>query len=98
MTQSVIHQPRVAWDAACAFVRAAAGPDYQAFADRVSEQLGAEMHGDLGETRRLLLDAAAAQPGDQFRSHVESGKWRVRLEELMRDRPDLIGTLRDLTR
>ena len=39
MTQSVIHQPRVAWEAARAFVRMAAGPGYDAYAGRVLNEI-----------------------------------------------------------
>ena len=98
MTQSVIHQPRVAWDAARAFVRAAGSIEFDSFADRVHEQLGVEIYGELGETRRLLLVAQADLPGDQYVADVEAGKWRVRFEDMLRQRPDLVATLYGLSR
>jgi hypothetical protein len=96
MTQSVIHQPRVAWDAARAFVRMAAGPGYDAFAGRVLSRLGPEMHGDLATTRRRLLEASPVS-SDRFTADVEMGKWRVRIEDLLRNDPALIAPLRELT-
>jgi hypothetical protein len=97
MTQTVIHQPRVAWDAALAFVHAAGGLDYDRFAGRVHQQLGIEIYGELSDTRRRLILAEAELPGDQYPVDVELGLWRVRLQDLMHVRPDLIGTIQDLS-
>jgi hypothetical protein len=97
MTQSVIHQPRVAWDAARAFVHAAGSPTYDQFAGRVYKELGIEMYGQLSDTRHRLIMAEAEMPGDQYMADVEAGKWRVRLEDLLRTRPDLVDTLRSLS-
>jgi hypothetical protein len=96
MAQSVIHQPRVAWDAALAFVRMAGRPGYDVFAGQVLEQLGTELYGELGNTRMRLL-RAAVQTSDRFTHDVEAGKWRVRLEDLLRTNAALITPLRDLT-
>jgi hypothetical protein len=97
MTQQVIHQPRVAWDAAMAFVQAAGSDQYDAFAGRVYERLGVEVYGELGYTRRRLLMAEAEMPGDQYIFDIEAGKWRVRLQDLMQQRPDVVSTLQELT-
>ena len=97
MTQSVIHQPRVAWDAARTFVRAARSEAYPEFAGWVYQQLGIALYGELGDTRERLLTAEAEMPGDQYMTNVETGKWRVRLQDLMVARPDLVGTLQDLS-
>jgi hypothetical protein len=98
MAQPVIHQPRVAWDGARAFVRAAGGPDFDAFAGRVLSRLGAELYGELANTRRRLLTASVqSSDTDRFTADVEAGKWRVRLEDLLRNRPDLITAVRNLT-
>jgi hypothetical protein len=97
MTQSVIHQPRVAWDAARAFVRRAGSSDYDQFAGRVYQELGIEVYGELSDTRKRLILADAALPGDQYVIDVEAAKWRVRIEELLRDRPDLVGPIQDLS-
>ncbi|MFI7597499.1 hypothetical protein [Actinoplanes sp. NPDC049681] len=98
MSQSVIHQPRVAWDAARAFVRAAGGPGYDAFSGRVLSRLGTELYGELANTRQRLLTASIeSSDSDRFTVDVEASKWRVRLEDLLRTRPDLIPAVRELT-
>lgn len=97
MPQLIIHQPRVAWDGARAFVRAAGGPDYDTFAGRVASRLGTEFYGELTNTRQRLLAGQLATGGDRFVSDVEAGKWRVRFEDLLRARPDLTTTVRELT-
>ncbi|GAA3342835.1 hypothetical protein GCM10020358_39270 [Amorphoplanes nipponensis] len=96
MTPTVIHQPRVAWDAARAFVRMAGGPGFDAYAGRVLARLGPEMYGELAGTRRRLL-AASVESGDRFAADVEAGRWRVRLEDLLRSDPSLIAPVRELT-
>ena len=94
----VIHQPRVAWDGARAFVRAAGGPGYEAFAGRVLSRLGTDLYGELANTRQRLLSASVkSSDDDRFAVDVEAGKWRVRLEDLLRTRPDLIGAVQELT-
>jgi hypothetical protein len=96
MTQSVIHQPRVAWDGARAIVRAAGGPDYDTFAGQVLSRLGIEFSMELANTRRRLLTAWAETLGDRHVADIELGRWRVRLEDLLRNRPDLVGAVLDL--
>jgi hypothetical protein len=97
MTPTVIHQPRVAWDGACAFVRVAQTPHYEAFADQVHHRLGPGTFAQLEDTRERLLDGINRSGGDRYVTDVEAGKWRVRLEELLRTRPDLAGAVLDLT-
>ena len=98
MSQSVIHQPRVAWDAARAFVRVAAGPGYDAFAGRVLSRLGTDLYGELANTRQRLLSASVeSSDDDRFTVDVEASKWRVRLEDLLRTRPDLVPAVQELT-
>ena len=98
MTQSVIHQPRVAWEAARAFVRMAAGPGYDAYAGRVLNQLGTELYGELANTRQRLLEASVqSSDSDRFTADFEAGRWRVRLEDLLRNDPSLVTPLRELT-
>lgn len=96
MAQPVIHQPRVAWDAARAFVRMAGGPGYADYAGRVLSRLGTQAHGDLEDTRRRLLEAALVN-GDRYTADVEAGKWRVRLEDLLRTNPALVTPVLELT-
>ena len=97
MPQVIVHQPRVAWEGARAFVRAAGGPGYAAFAERVASRLGPELYGELANTRQRLSAAQLATGGDRFMSDVESGKWRVRFEDMLRTRPDLTATVQELT-
>ena len=97
MTQSVIHHPRVAWDGALAFVRAAGSMDYDRFAGQVYLRLGVEIYGELSDTRQRLILAEAETPGDRYIVDVEAGKWRVRLQDLMIERPDLVGAIQELS-
>ena len=96
MTQSIIHQPRVAWDGARAFVRAAGAPDYDVFAGEVRSRLGIEFADELDNTRWRLLTAWAETLGDRHVADIELGRWRVRLEDLLRTRPDLIDAVLEL--
>lgn len=97
MTQSVIHQPRVAWDGARAFVQAAGGPRYDAFAGQVVSRLGTELYGELAATRARILAAWAETGGDRHITDTELGKWRVRFDDLLRTRPELTQVIVDLT-
>lgn len=97
MTQTVIHQPRIAWDGARAFVRAAGSSQSEQFAARVLSRLGSEVYGQFADTRQRLLTALVETGGDRYAGDVEAGKWRVRLEDLLRTRPDLIDVVRELT-
>ena len=96
MTQTV-HQPRVAWDGARAFVQAAGSPHSEQFAARVLSRLGSEVYGQFADTRQRLLTALVETGGDRYAADVEAGKWRVRLEDLMRQKPQLIVAVQDLT-
>ena len=94
---SVIHQPRVAWEGARAFVRAAGSQQSEAFAARVLSRLGSEMFGQFADTRQRLLTALVETGGDRYAGDVEAGKWRVRLEDLLQTRPDLTPAVIELT-
>lgn len=97
MTQAVIHQPRVAWDGARAFVRAAGSPQSERFAARVLARLDSEVYGQFADTRQRLLTALVETGGDRHVADVEAGKWRVRLEDLLHTRPELTEVVRELT-
>jgi hypothetical protein len=97
MTQTVIHQPRVAWDGARAFVRAAGSPHSEQFAARVLSRLGSEVYGQFADTRQRLLTALVETGGDRYASDVEAGKWRVRLDDFLRQHPELTDAVRELT-
>ena len=96
MTQ-VQHQPRVAWDGARAFVRAAHSPGFFEFGWQVRELLGREVYEQLAVTRDHLLASDILTGGDRHASDVEAGKWRWRLQDLLSSRPDLSGAVVELT-
>jgi hypothetical protein len=97
MTQTVIHQSRVAWDGARAFIRAARDPGYEEFARQVHGLLGPDARAALAESRERIAAAEVRLPGDRHATDVEAGRWRVRLEDLLRSRPDLVPDVLDLT-
>jgi hypothetical protein len=97
MTQTVIHQPRVAWDGARALIRAAASEYYGPFADQVFDRLGKEQYDEYERTRERIVAAAVKAPGDRSILDIEAGKWRVKLEDLLRARPDLVREVLTLT-
>ncbi|MCW3843979.1 hypothetical protein ONA70_28205 [Micromonospora yasonensis] len=89
---TVIHHPRVAWDAARVIVESV--HDEQLFSwvrQELGGLLGSAAQAALTETRdRLRRDGDARVP-------VEAGLWRVRLEDLLRDRPELAGQVSSFT-
>jgi hypothetical protein len=94
MSQQAIHQPRVAYDAARAVVSVASADDVKLltwFATRVCDLLGPAYRRALMETRYKLIDPARPET-----PMVETGVWRVRLEDFLRARPELIEDLRVL--
>ncbi len=93
----VIHQPRLAWDGARAFVRVSYTPEYPVFADRVRSRLGPDLHTALVDTHERVFANLARNDGDRYVTDVEAGKWRARLEELLRNRPDLAPAVQELT-
>ncbi|MBB2941874.1 hypothetical protein FB565_001578 [Actinoplanes lutulentus] len=97
MSTHVIHQPRVIWDAARAFVQAASGPSHHEFASAAYHRLGPEIFEALLATHDYLVAEAARTGGDRSATDLEAGKWRIRLEELLRAQPELTDQVRDLT-
>jgi hypothetical protein len=98
----VTHQPRVAWDAARAFVIMAETPypvmlSYGDFADQVYRRLGPAMYEALENTHGRLLANLQRTGGDRTAVDIERGAWRVRMEELLRSRPDLTDVVLELT-
>jgi hypothetical protein len=93
----VVHQPRVAWDGACAFVRVAGTPAYPVFADYVRSWLGPELYACLEDTHERVFANLVWNDGDRYVTDVEAGKWRARLEELLRNQPELVGAVQELT-
>ncbi|WP_329007556.1 hypothetical protein OG271_17675 [Micromonospora rifamycinica] len=91
----VLHHPRVAWDMARLVVSAV--PDDQLF-DWLCTELGAlfgpEQERSLRDTGQRLRPWAHTTPDA---AAVEAGRWRVRLEDLLRGRPEAAESLRSLT-
>jgi hypothetical protein len=88
---------QLAWDGAAAFVRAAGSPHYAGFAGRVLSRLGSEAYGAFADTRLRMLTALVETGSDRHAAEVETGKWRVRLAELVRSRPEVSGSVLELT-
>jgi hypothetical protein len=97
MTPSVQHRPRVIWDGARAFVRAARGPGFLDFSWRVRDLLGQKIYAELAATHDRLVAADIRTGGDRSAGDLEAGRWRVRLDELLSERPELTGAVVDLT-
>lgn len=93
MSQTIVHQPRVAWDGARAFVAATMSASYPWLSAEFGRLLGAGHQRQLAETRAMLMSDVRPDA-----IHVQAGIWRVRLDDLMRHRPDLTPGLEDLAR
>ena len=93
MASTIVHHPRVAWDAALALVRAARADDAVVSwcRDWVAHVLGPIDASAFLATRRRLADPAAALNEVQ----VQEGLWRVRIEDALRVFPDLAEPLLD---
>jgi hypothetical protein len=89
MPTGIIHQQRLAWD--CARVLAEAADTDQLYfwvGARLRELLGPEHEWMLSQSRtRLLIGARSDQ------RQVESGLWRAKLEDVLRERPELTVAL-----
>lgn len=94
---TIVHQPRVAWDGARAFVHAAGSLRSEDFAEKVRSRLGSEAYQNFFDTQYHLFTALIETGGDRRASDVEAGKWRVRLEDLLRGRPELTDAVLELT-
>ncbi|SBT52723.1 hypothetical protein [Micromonospora auratinigra] len=88
----VIHHPRAAWD--MARVIAGAVPDDQLF-DWLRAELGA-LFGPATEAALTATRDRLRRAGDA-RLPVESGLWRVKLEDALRERPEHAAELATLT-
>ncbi|WP_204043180.1 hypothetical protein [Acrocarpospora phusangensis] len=86
----VIHPQRVAWDSARVFVAASTADAYWWLSEMIGNYLGVMYRLKLAETRMHLLTEDA--------TNAESGMWRVRLQDVMAERPELRQVLMDLTR
>lgn len=88
------HIPRLAWDAARAIVDASADP---ARAVSLAEWLDTHAGRPYGRLVIESRDRLAATYGFESTA-VEAGIWRVRLDDLLHDRPDLVEPLANLIR
>jgi hypothetical protein len=84
----VIHQERVAWEGARAFVAASGADAYWWLSEMIERNLGRTYQVCLATTRTRLQHEEA--------SLAEIGAWRVRLEDLLRVRPDVQPALLEL--
>ena len=93
MSAQVIHQPRVAWDAARTFITFASsdGETYARFEARVDDVLGPRIREALRDSRKRLNESP--RPDTHL---IELGAWRVRLEDLLRAGPELGEALQAL--
>ena len=88
------HIPRLAWDAARAIVDASADPARAvSFADWFDTHAGRPYGRLVIESRDRLAAAFGFEA-----TAVEAGVWRVRLDDLLHDRPDLVAPLAELIR
>jgi hypothetical protein len=93
MTGQVLHHPRLAWDAARVFVRAAeAGDAFGWLGERLAELLGDDYRQALVESWNRLWWSERPDVRE-----AEAGMWRARLEDVLGARPDLGPALRELT-
>ncbi|MFB9892304.1 hypothetical protein [Planobispora takensis] len=81
----VLHQPRVALDGARVFVAAANAEVYWWLTDMIGRYFGEMYQLKLAETRLRLQHEDA--------TYAEAGAWRVRLQEMLRERPELTPVL-----
>ena len=88
MSVTVIHQPRVAWDAAQMMISSCMSGQFGWMCDRVEELFGPEYANALWQSLMQLQHS----PRPDIRQ-AEVGIWRVRLEDAMRDRPELAERL-----
>ncbi|HYN95338.1 MAG TPA: hypothetical protein VES42_15940 [Pilimelia sp.] len=87
-----IHQPRLTWDGARAFVTASATDAHFVWlSEQVRGVLGPAHQRALADTRRRLQ-----RPSRQDARQVEAGTWRARLEETLQQQPELAEPLRRL--
>ncbi|GGM38499.1 hypothetical protein ACFFX1_15575 [Dactylosporangium sucinum] len=88
------HLQRVAWDGARVIVHASADNDWAVwFANWLNQQAGPPWG-------QLVMDSRARMVrGYGYESAaLESGLWRVRLGDLMEERPDLVRPLAEIFR
>jgi hypothetical protein len=88
----VVHMPRLAWEAARALV-VAAGSDaaFPLVAQRIATSLPEYWPAYVNTRNRIL------RPDRDDVVNLEIGVWRVRMEELLRQYPQMANALPELT-
>jgi hypothetical protein len=89
MTPAVAHRPRLAWDGARVIVAALEAGQDAWLAQIVSDRLGPQLGPAVADSRRRL-----AADTDAFLT--EAGMWRVRLDDLLGQRPELAPQVAEL--
>ena len=95
MEAEVLHQPRVAFDAARILIDLSGADDqalYEWYGDQLAVVLGRSIQAELLTTRHELKRSLRANGRS-----IEAGKWRVRLEDVLRTRAGVAEGLHDLT-
>jgi len=95
MQANVLHQPRVAFDAARILVNVSGARDddlYAWYGDQLAAVLGPSYLHELRATRKELRSSTRANT-----RNAEMGKWRVRLEDVLRTRAGVAESLQHLT-
>ena len=90
MTHVVAHRPRLAWDGARAIVATIEAGQDAWLAALVRDRLGPSYAQAVADSRQRL-----AANSDAFLT--EAGLWRVRLDDLLGQRPDLAPQVAELT-
>lgn len=89
---TVVHMPRLAWEAALALVGAARSDTaFPLVAQRMANVLPEYWPAYVNTRNRIL------RPDRDDVVNLEAGVWRVRMEELLREYPQTMGALRELT-
>jgi hypothetical protein len=98
--QAAIHPEKLAYDTSRALaVAAGLTISYDLVSDRIGDLLGQPCQRALAESRqRLLRKAAGDAVVRSLATSIETGIWRVRLGDLLIERPDLTDSLRLLLR
>ena len=78
-------------------MRAACDPGYESFAQLIHGWLGPEARAAFLESHDRIEEAELRLPGDRHATDLEAGRWRVRLEDLLRTHPHLVDDVLGLT-
>lgn len=92
MNAGIVHHQRLAWDCARAFIAVAdTDRDYFWLCNEVRRLLGPQYEVALSDARNRLV--LARRPDA---AQIEAGLWRARMEDALRERPELVLALASL--